>query len=153
MNLYPSIEKENLSDENRFFLVDNICGTIIKKSTIHGYGLFAEKVFHPGDILCLLDGQIVSWSSHDKAESDKLFKNFNNYLFMEWNALEENALMIRPFRTKYSFINHSRKPNLVLRRYPLAVISGSHIEEGEELTIDYRKEPLNKKYLEKSTYL
>lgn len=103
--------------------------------------------------MCMLDGQIVSRDSYDDAASGNHFHQFNDYLFMEWNALESNVLMVRPFRTKYSFINHSRSPNTILSRHPLAALALHNIHAGEELTLDYRKETLNKKYLNAATYL
>ncbi len=51
------------------------------------------------------------------------------------------------------FINHSRKPNLILRRYPIAIIVKRDISPGDELTIDYRKEPLNSQYINDRPFL
>ncbi len=153
MKLYPDLKIIEPGTNSTQFIVDNIANTDIKESSIHGYGLFSKNEIDSGTILCILDGQIVSWDSYDNFFSTKPFGRFDDYLFMEWNALDYNVLMVRPFRTKYSFINHSRNPNLILRRYPVALITLRPINPGEELTIDYRKEPLRKEYLEKATYL
>jgi len=118
-------------------VLDNISNTSIEKSNIHGLGLFAQLVIPSHTILCLLDGQVIRWA------------DYNDYLieFPEWNALDKQTLLVRPIRTKYSFINHSREPNCSLAYYPLRVYSMFDIHPGFELTLDYRKEPLNADYL------
>jgi SET domain-containing protein len=115
-------------------VVDNICHSEIKKSKIHGNGLFATSNLKKNTILGILDGQIVEWK-----------KEF--YEPFEWNALEKNVILVRPIRTKYSYINHSRNPNLALFKYPLRIITILDVHVNEELTIDYRKEPLPEDYL------
>jgi len=135
------------------FLLDNISGTSIQKSSLHGFGLFATEQIKRETILCVLDGQIVSWDSYIKISSEKPFGKFNGDLFMEWNALDEETLLIRPYRTKYSFINHSRNPNTVLQRFPLALLALENLQIGEELTLDYRKEPLSQHYLQSANFL
>lgn len=123
-------------------IVDNICYSEIKNSKIHGNGLFANSNLKKNTTLGVLDGQVVKWNK-------TLYEQF------EWNALEENIILIRPLRTKYSYINHSRYPNLILRKYPLRIITVYDIDKNEELTLDYRKEPLPKDYLQGhgATYL
>jgi SET domain-containing protein len=153
MSLYPNMTIDTINNQAFPLVINNIKHTIIQKSDIHGYGLFATNDIEKGSILCMLDGQIVSWNSYDDVASSNPFRQFNDYLFMEWNALDHNVLLVRPFRTKYSFINHSRSPNTILSRYPLAVLALHNIHVGEELTLDYRKEPLNKNYLNAATYL
>jgi SET domain-containing protein len=155
MKIYPDMAIENINNNSVNFIVDNIDNTMIQKSDIHGYGLFATKSIDKGDVLCILDGQIVSWNSYNDIASTNPFDKFNDYLFMEWNALDYNVLMVRPFRTKYSFINHSRAPNLTLRRcpYPVVLLTLHSINAGEELTLDYRNEPLSEKYINEVTYL
>ena len=81
------------------------------------------------------------------------FGAFSPDLFMEWNALDTETLLIRPFRTKYSYINHSRSPNTMLARFPLRLTAIFDIDPGDELTIDYRREPLSDDYLRSATYL
>lgn len=153
MNLCSDLTVDPTIELDCSLIVDNISNTTIKNSDIHGSGLFATDDIEKGSVLCLLDGQIVSWDSYKKVSSTNHFCQFDDYLFMEWNALDYDVLMIRPFRTKYSFINHSRSPNTILNRYPLAVLTLRKIYTGEELTLDYRKEPLNKEYVAAATYL
>jgi len=143
--------------QDDFKVIDNIPQGIIETSPVHGRGLFAREKLDKGTALCQLDGQIVSWDLYDevlgslKEESGILA----DYLMVEWNALSETTLLIRPFRTKYSFINHSRTPNLKILHDPIRIVTVSAIPKGAELFLDYRQEPLRKEYLENhgKTYL
>lgn len=76
-------------------------------------------------------------------------------LFMEWNALSEDTLLVRPFRTKYSFVNHSRTPNVRILHHPLRLVALRDVAEGEEFLLDYHEEPLRRGCLEGqgATYL
>lgn len=125
-------------------VIDNLRLTRIAKSRIHGNGLFASEDVPAKTVLGELDGQVIPWRLHQKYS-----------LTMEWNALDEKTLLVRPYRTKYSYINHSREPNLVLARNPLRVVTLKYILSGEELTLDYRSEPLPPEYIsgEGSLYL
>lgn len=135
-------------DSDPINVVDNIEGTRILSSSIHGYGLFAERVIPGGIVLTELDGQTVSYDFNAKTEN-----------FMEWNALAGGRILVRPYRTKYSFINHSRDPNCRVRidRHNALVVleSITDISPGTELTLDYRKESLPESYIssEEGAYL
>lgn len=69
--------------------------------------------------------------------------------------MSEDTLLVRPFRTKYSFVNHSRTPNVRIARHPLRLVALRDIAEGEEFLLDYREEPLCREHLEGhgATYL
>ncbi len=125
-------------------IIDNVKSSKIKKSFIHGYGLFASEFIQEGAILGYLDGQRIPWALHHKYEMTD-----------EWNAVTQETLLVRPYRTKYSFINHSRHPNLKLEKDPLRIVALLNISEDEELTLDYRMEPLPEEYLQThgQTYL
>lgn len=118
-------------------VVDNIKKSTISESPIHHLGLFATEAIVPGEVLGFLDGQVVSWRLQQKYG-----------LSYEWNALSDEILLVRPYRTKYSYINHSREPNLELASEPLRVVALRKIQRGEELTLDYRGESLPLDYLE-----
>ena len=128
-------------------IINNIPDAYITQSNIHKKGLFATDKILAGSCLGYLDGQHMSWERYQ----DMVKKIGDNSevatLFLEWNALTENELLVRPFRTKYSFINHSRTPNVAIRYNPIRLITLRDILPNEELTLDYRKEPLNKEYL------
>ena len=129
-------------------VVDNIEGTRISSSSIHGYGLFAERVIERGVMLAELDGQIVSYDLNFRAKN-----------FMEWNALTGDRILVRPYRTKYSFINHSRDPNCRVRvdchKAIVILESTTDIPPGAELLLDYRNEALPESYVcgEEGAYL
>lgn len=135
------------------FIVDNLPGTVIQPSRIHGNGLFAARDFATDTVLGTLDGQIVDWASFEAAERGNAYGEHASDLFMEWNALSDDTLLIRPFRTKYGFINHSRTPNIRLVHDPLRVVAVRDTAAGEELTLDYRCEPLRADYLKQASYL
>lgn len=118
-------------------VIDNIKLTYISDSLIHGCGLFAEQDIDEGVILGVLDGQIIPWKMHSKY-----------HLTLEWNAINVETILVRPYRTKYSYINHQRDSNLILTRNPLRVVTLRRIFKGEELTLDYRMEPLAPEYIE-----
>ena len=130
--------------------INNIKQGYIAPSEIHGFGLFAKVNIDKNDILCVLDGQILSWEKYHNIQNNvsHLIKSpYEQYIFMEWNALDEDTLLVRPFRTKYSYINHSRSPNIKIIHYPLRIVAISDIKLDEEIIIDYREEPLNYEYI------
>ena len=129
----------NLND-----VIDNISHSVILNSPIHGYGLFATSLIDAETVLGYLDGQQIPYTLYLKQN-----------LAFEWNALREDLLLVRPYRTKYSFINHSRHPNLYLSYYPLRLIALRQIEINEELLLNYLSEPLPPHYLDNhgKTYL
>ena len=122
-----------MMQQSAYPIVDNLLFSEIRPSTIHGDGLFATNSINANSILGILDGQLVPW--------DEQFSTA-----FEWNAISESQLLIRPLRSKYSYINHSRTPNLQREYHPLRVTALKDIKAGEELTLDYRKEPLPKTY-------
>ena len=129
--------------------IDNIAFTDIEKSKIHGFGLFAKKDFEAHEIICILNGQIIDWEFYEELATKINLNGYQNYIFMEWNALSENTLLVRPFRTKYSYINHSKIPNVAIKHNPMRIEVIRKIKAGDEIFIDYSKEPLNQKYLQK----
>ncbi len=125
----------------------------IKISSIHGWGLFATRDIHEAEILCILDGQIVDWASHEATRNAGRYGPATGAIFTEWNALDRKTLLARAFRTSYGYINHSRAPNLALRSPPLTLVASCDIGAGQELTLDYRAEPLRDEYVHDAGYL
>lgn len=121
-------------------VLDTIPDTCIAPSPIHGYGLFSRCQMPAGRLLAELDGQRVPWSLQRELG-----------LCEEWNALSQDLLLVRPYKTKYGFINHSRTPNARLEPQPsgdrLQLYTSTVIAAGEEITLDYRREPLPEDYL------
>ena len=135
MNLQMSYDLEDV--------IDNLKYTYISKSIIHGNGLFASENLPKDIVLGVLDGQYIKWDLHKEYD-----------FTLEWNAITKDTLLVRPYRTKYSFINHSRTPNLEIQYNPLSIKTLRNILKNEELTLDYRKEPLPDEYIEnKGSYL
>lgn len=134
----------------REYTLDNISFSKIDNSCIHGFGLFATEKILRSHILGTLDGQVVDWNQYElisrKLEND--IGSYKNFIFTEWNALDKSTLLVRPLRTKYSFINHSYEPNLEIKYNPIRVVAIKDILKGEEFTLDYTKEPLRREYLE-----
>lgn len=128
-------------------VIDNIAFTTIKRSSIHGFGLFADVDFENGKILCLLDGQLMNWDHYEKLRKQIDLGKYQNYIFMEWNALPDKKLLVRAFRTKYSYINHSKYPNVAVFYDPIRIETIKEIKKGDEILIDYSKESLCDDYL------
>ena len=120
-------------------VVDNIANTEVLPSPIHGMGLFATCWIPTGIILCNLDGQLVSWDKH--CEKPRC---------SEWNSIEHELLLTRPYQTKYFAINHSRSPNVDLdSKHPISVLfTLVSIEKGQEILLDYRRQSLPESYVE-----
>ena len=129
-------------------VIDNIKFTYIAESKIHGFGLFADKNLGSGTILCFLDGQVINWDHYDEMTRTINLGKYQDYIFMEWNALDTNTLLVRAFRTKYSYINHSSEPNVEVKYNPIRIETIREIREGDEILIDYNKETLNQSYLD-----
>lgn len=139
--------------------IDNIADTEIRKSDIHGYGLFALRDFRAGETICALDGQVMPWSKYEELENELKSKlgELSDYFFMEWNCLRKDALLVRPLRTKYSYINHSREGrNLKLKRIRdgcILIFVEEDVAEGEELLLNYNYEPLSDDYIRNNEFL
>ena len=153
MHSPASLQPIALSASRLKFIVDNIPDTEIRPSAIHGHGLFTTRPFQAGELLATLDGQVINWQSYDQIRSTLPYGDDNNDLFMEWNALSPDTLLIRPFRTKYSFINHGRSANVQRIDAPLRLVTTMAIPAQTELLIDYRNEPLSADYLQQASFL
>lgn len=128
-----------LKRDKLMHIIDNIKNTEIKNSEIHNKGLFATKIIDAGTTLCILSGQKIL-----KEDYLKLLKS-NNYSqsnFMEKYNLNENEIAVMPFRTKYSFINHSKYSNIESKVVDekLYVYALFDIKKGEEILDTYNLE-------------
>ncbi len=133
----------------REFTLNNIQDTKIDKSNIHGFGLFATNTIRKGSILCNLEGQIINQEVYNKISNQlkPSIVGIEKYLFMECNYINDTEILVRPFRTKYSYINHSFSPSVAIKYFPIRIVAIVDIELGDELTINYRCEPLTNDYL------
>lgn len=107
------------------------------KSEIHGVGLFSTRSRAAGEHVVTLDGQAVSLDVAPAA----LFT-------LEWNALSEGLLLVRPLRTSYGFINHALTPNLAIGADGVTISTVRGIAPGEEFTLDYAAQPLPRAYID-----
>lgn len=139
---------DDLNDVRELTL-NNIQDTEINKSNIHGFGLFATNPIRKGNILCNLDGQIIKQDTYNQITKQLKASvvGVEKYLFMECNYINETEILARTFRTKYSYINHSFTPKVEIKYFPMRILAIVDIAVGDELTIDYRCEPLTKEYL------
>lgn len=127
---------------NKTDIIDNIPNTRISESAIHGNGLFSTVSIPAGAILAVLDGQLIPLSGQHIVSADICAAH------CEWNAVSKDMLLVRAFRTKYSYVNHSHSPNLRLENNPLRIVVTCDLNSGDELTLDYNKEPLPEQYLD-----
>lgn len=123
-------------------LENNIKNTYLAKSDVHGTGLFASGEMRAGEVIGKLTGSRVHWSMYKAL-------GLMRYVDLEWNAMPGDWLLIRQKKTKYAAINHSRNPNVELRdisQTEKEVVVLRRIAPGEEILLDYRKEPLPEEY-------
>jgi uncharacterized protein len=105
-------------------------------SATHGTGLFSTRSRRPGELVCTLDGQRIS------------LDQFPEVLDLEWNALSDRVLLVRPLRTSYGYINHSDTPSLAIEPGGVRLVTMRAIEAGEELTLDYFAPPVPPEFLD-----
>ncbi|WP_031574871.1 SET domain-containing protein-lysine N-methyltransferase [Acidithiobacillus thiooxidans] len=125
----------------------------IRNSPVHGFGLFSLRHWSAGETLCnRLDGQVLSYDEYEQLRllMAPMLGRVRNFFFMEWNALPGGRLLSRPFRTTYSYINHSEKPNLQLSLLDerLSLVAIRDVRPGDEFTLDYRLESLPRGYFD-----
>lgn len=110
--------------------LETIADTQRGPSSLQGTGLFTLRARRAGELLCVLDGQRID------------LERFPEVLDLEWNALTERELLVRPFRTSYGYINHSPAPNLAIERDGVRLVAARDVGAGEELTLDYFAPPV-----------
>lgn len=117
-------------------MIDNIKNTEIRDSKIHGKGLFANERIKKETLLCILEGQPIKIEDYFKLLSDS---DYSKSSFIEKYKLNEEYICAMPFRTKYSYINHSINPNIysALKDRKLYVYASKDIEKGEEIVDVY----------------
>lgn len=106
-------------------IINNVAASYVSQSAISGQGLFAGTDYRTGDPVGHLDGQVVNVDDHPQA------------LLGEWNGLGDVEVLYRAFSTSYSFINHSRNPNLEIDRETMWMRARRPICAGEEFSLDY----------------
>jgi SET domain-containing protein len=96
----------------------------IKKSKIHGKGIFAQKNFKKGEI-------VLKWNPKQltKKEAENIKTNQKHYLYQEKNYY---FLM----QTPEKYVNRSCDANTKPKK--LCDIAIRNIKKGEEITSDYK---------------
>lgn len=119
-----------------FIEEDNGLNTYIKKSSIEGYGLFANKEFKQGEIVI---------------DYNPFIKSFYKIRYVDLKPEQYNKNWLKPINEEYCltndktnklhFINHSRNPNCNWLVNDLLIVANKDIGKDEEFFIDYRLEP------------
>ncbi len=101
---------------------------IVKKSKIHGKGVFANRNFKKGSIVIKYNLKPLTKKEFENlSESEKHFTSFENNKYWLFPSPER-------------FVNHSCNPNTnpdLVNKYDIAI---RDIKKGEEITTDYRKD-------------
>lgn len=116
--------------------IETISGSEVAPSLTHGHGLFARRGWSAGEVLGILDGQVVD------------VVRYPAVMALEWNALSPEHLLVRPIRTSYGFMNHSTHPNVSIDDDGRTMRANAAIAPGDELTLDYFEQPVPVAYLE-----
>src|SRR5215813_6723110 len=108
--------------------------TAIRRSPIHGRGLFAIRPIAKGEIVAIKGGHIMSRATLRRAR----LRIADSYLQVE-DDFYVGARRASEIRRNKLFINHSCEPNLGIRGQ-LTFVARRPIEAGEELTYDWAME-------------
>ena len=98
---------------------------VIKSSPIAGRGVFAKRSFKKGEILFKLKGATIKFPS---PPSPRIGMNWFNIGPNTWRIMDRGDI--------WNFLNHSCKPNAILKGTAM-VVALRTIKAGEEITIDY----------------
>ena len=116
--------------------IETILGTTVGSSSIQGRGLFAQRAWAAGEVLTVMDGQVVDVTRYPGVIDA-----------LEWNALSPERLLVRAVRTSYGFMNHSSRPNTSIDDDGRTLRANQAIVSGDELTLDYFAQPVPEAYL------
>ncbi len=125
-----------LTQEELDKLVDNApkCGAM--RSSIHGYGLGAREAIRQGEVVIDF-GDPTLFYEIPVAELEEW-----RLLGGKFTALSSEMGLISDRLTKYSLMNHCRTPNCEIDVARRVIFASRDIQKGEEVTIDYRLEPM-----------
>jgi hypothetical protein len=103
---------------------------IVKKSEIHGLGVFASRDFEPGEKILAIDDTRVVDAEHPLRPELGEFGHHCDHL-------ADNQVVLMQYPERY--INSSCSPNVYVKTISGArhVIALKSIEQGDELTYDY----------------
>jgi uncharacterized protein len=116
--------------------IETVPATEVRTSRLQGRGLFAQRAWAPGEVLAVMDGQVVDVTRYPAVIEA-----------LEWNALTPERLLVRAMRTSYGFMNHSTRPNVSINGDGRTMRASRAIAPGDELTLDYFAQPVPEAYL------
>ena len=107
----------------------------VKRSPVHGRGVFAAKAFRKGERIIEYAGRRISWSSvPDELDDPRMY----------YFGIGDGSRVIDPSvgGNEAQFINHSCDPNCEIRetRGRIFIHALRNIRPGEELSYDYHLE-------------
>lgn len=117
-------------------MLDNAPNCYIDYSNIQGFGLFAGRDFEKGELV--LDYSINCDRYRICLFSDLTKEQLDNEKFI---GISEKLCITTSEESKFSYVNHSRTPSCVCDYQTFEITAAREIQKGEEITIDYRKEP------------
>lgn len=108
--------------------------TAIRKSFVHGYGLFAIKPIKKGEIVVIKGGHIFN---------ERILKKVKDKISEAYFQIEDDFVIgpLKKSEVKKNklYINHSCDPNIGIRGQ-ITLIAMRNIKAGEELTYDWAME-------------
>lgn len=110
--------------------------TIVKKSTIHGLGLFADEFIPKGTVTWRYDHNDPSFTETDINKMSIINRDFVVYYSYFYHDFKKFVLPIDNLR----YINHSKDVNRInIDSQPNIDIANKDIYPGEEMLCDYNK--------------
>ena len=117
-------------------VLETISDIVIEKSPIHGSGVFTTRNRQKGEILTVLDGQVIAHGN----DLDFLTAH-------EWNAISNDEILLRPVWTTYGYINHAVPGNLTFHLVDQTLRMAEDVTAGDELTLNYLEHGIPQAYL------
>ena len=102
----------------------------VKKSDIHGHGVFTSQDINAGEIIMIWGGEVIPKKDFD----DNLYREFSLVPISEDHYLGLSADV--KTGSLDEFLNHSCDPNAWLND-EVTVSARRHIKKGEEITVDF----------------
>lgn len=126
-----------LSAEAAATLFDNALKCDVQGSEIHGYGLFARETIQEGE--AVIDFSFPNFYREIRFE-DQTDEFLQEGKFI---GMSEEICLVGERATKFAVVNHSRTPNAAIHYGDRKVYALTKIQPNEEITIDYRLEPVS----------